>query len=455
MALFRVGMACLLASLCWPVLADFPTAKALFDQGEYALAKPRLEKMAELGHLEAQFLMSRIYADGLGVEADINRAYAWALIAREREHPAADRQYRTLRSKLDSRRDGKDTYTELNMRFGKEALYSNLYPNANRLVITGTQQVKPLRQSEPSYPSYLERSGIAAWAIVHYDINEDGRVDNAKVIASFPVGAISDAVLRAVEGWRFEPPRDLYGDTMRLEMLSHAFTVKAGVGSQTRRFQRDNQDYLEAIEAAAKADIAEYQYLFAILAENNLVRDQQPLNWHQRAAINGHPQAQYRLAQCLISGNGCDRDPSKAVNWLAIAADGGNPKAGYLLAKELLDSNNVDYDPKRAARYLETAALAEYMPAITDYAALLAMSDDPAIHNPEKAIRLAEQGRAIDANNPNLLSTLGVAFIEMGQQRRGESLLPQAIEEARRRNWVTANFEDLLLDYQTSMAGTQ
>jgi TPR repeat protein len=143
------------------------------------------------------------------------------------------------------------------------------------------------------------------------------------------------------------------------------------------------------------------------------------------------------------------------VNWLAIAADGGNPKAGYLLAKELLDSNNVDYDPKRAARYLETAALAEYMPAITDYAALLAMSDDPAIHNPEKAIRLAEQGRAIDANNPNLLSTLGVAFIEMGQQRRGESLLPQAIEEARRRNWVTANFEDLLLDYQTSMAGTQ
>lgn len=455
MALFRASLACLLAFYCWPVLADFPTAKALFDRGEYDLAKPRLKKLAELGHLESQFLMSQVYADGLGVEADINLAYAWALVAREREHPSADRQFRLLRNKLESRRDGKDTFTELNMRFGKDALYNNLYPNANRYVIGGIQQAKPIRQPEPSYPSYLERGGVSAWAIVHYDINEDGKVDNAQVVSAFPVDTISDAVLLAMKSWSFEPPRDIYGDTIRLEMQSHAFNVKASSGSLTRRFQRDNQDYLEAIEAAAKADIAEYQYLFAILAENNIVRRQQPLHWYQLAAVNGHPKAQYRLAQCLISGNGCDRDPSKAVNWLAIAADGGNPKAGYLLAKELLDSNNVDYDPKRAAHYLETAALADYMPAITDYAALLAMSDDPAIHNPEKAIRLAEQGRAIDANNPNLLSTLGVAFIEMGQQRRGESMLQQAIEEARRRNWVTTNFEDLLLDYQASMAGTQ
>ena len=70
-----------------------------------------------------------------------------------------------------------------------------------------------------------------------------------------------------------------------------------------------------------------------------------------------------------------------------------------------------------------------------------------------KAIRLAEQGRAIDANNPNLLSTLGVAFIELGQQGRGESMLRQALEEARSRNWTIQNFEDLLADYQTASAG--
>ena len=71
-----------------------------------------------------------------------------------------------------------------------------------------------------------------------------------------------------------------------------------------------------------------------------------------------------------------------------------------------------------------------------------------------QAIRLAEQGRTIDANNPNLLSTLGVAFIELGQQGRGESMLRQAVEEARKRNWTIENFEDLLADYQMAATDT-
>ena len=173
--------------------------------------------------------------------------------------------------------------------------------------------------------------------------------------------------------------------------------------------------------------------------------------WYLQAAINGFPAAQYRLAQCLVSGNGCDKDPSKAVNWLAISADSGDAKSAFLLAQELLDSNNVNYDPQKAAFYLEVAALKEYMPAITEYAALLAMTDNPALRDPQKAIRLAEQGRAIDANNPNLLSTLGVAFIELGQQSRGESMLKQALAEARKRNWTLQGFEDLLADYQVAV----
>ena len=46
----------LLCLLSWQAHADFPTAKALFEKQEYALAKPQLETLAELGHLEAQFL---------------------------------------------------------------------------------------------------------------------------------------------------------------------------------------------------------------------------------------------------------------------------------------------------------------------------------------------------------------------------------------------------------------
>ncbi|KKO48526.1 hypothetical protein VT06_11650 [Arsukibacterium sp. MJ3] len=452
MPLVRISLAWIAICFSWQTLADFPTAKSLFEKQEYQLAKPRLEKLAELGHLQAQFMVSSIYAEGLGTDIDINKAYAWSLIARERQHPEAEKQYLLLRSKLESRRDGKNTFTELNSKYGKDALYGSLYPIANRFVVGNAVKLQVINQSKPDYPSFFERGGVSAWAVVHYDINEDGNVENAKVIASFPIDGINEYVLKAVNNWRFEPPQDLYGDTMRLEMQSHTFQIKANQGTQTRRFNRESQEYIDAIAAAARAEFAEYQYLYAVLAESNIVKTENPLEWYQKAAINGNKTAQYRLAQCLIAGNGCDKDRSKAVNWLALAAEGGSPKAAYLLAQELLDSNNVNFDPRKAARYLELAALKEYMPAIADYASLLAMSDDPQIRNPNKAVSLAEQGRAIDPNHPDLLATLGVAFIELGQQSRGEAMLQQAINEAQKRNWVVANFEDLLLDYQTSVA---
>lgn len=447
MVQLRYGVILLLLTLSWQADADFPTAKALFEKQEYELAKPQLESLAELGHLEAQYLISRMYAEGLGVDADLNLAYAWTLIAREKNHPEADKQYRKLRTKLDSRLEGKEVYTSLNNQFGKTALEGNLYPSPNRYVATDAR-VKAIHQPEPDYPGYFERVGVFAWAIVHYDITEDGTTENATVVASFPVDAINEYVLEAVKSWRFEPPKDLYGDAKRLERQAYTFRIKSTGSAKGRKFDRENQEYLDAILAAAKAESGKYQYLYALLVENRIISAPDAMHWYLQAAINGYPPAQYRLAQCLVTGNGCDRDHSKAVNWLAISADSGDAQSAYLLAQELLDSNNVNYNPRKAAGYLETAALQEYMPAIAEYAALLAMSDDPTLRDPQKAIRLAEQGRAIDANNPNLLSTLGVAFIELGQQGRGESMLRQAVEEAKKRNWTSENFEDLLADYQ-------
>jgi uncharacterized protein len=429
-----------------PGLADFPTAKTLFEQAEYTLAKPQLETLAELGHVEAQFLLSRMYAEGLGVDTDLKLAYAWTLIAKNRDHPQADKQYRILRTKLDSRRAGKEVYTTLNNQYGKEALFDNLYPTPNRYV-TAERRLKAINKPEPDYPSYFNRIGVNAWAVVHFDVTEDGRVENTQVAATFPIDSINEFVLEAIKKWRFEPPKDIYGEPTRLEMQSQVFKVEHASGTQARKYQRENAEYLNAILAAAKAESARYQYLYAVLAENNIAEDAEPLHWYLQAAINGSKPAQYRLAQCLISGNGCNRDRSKAINWLHISADGGDAKAAYLLAQELLDSNNVNFDPRKAASYLEIAALKDYMPAITDYAELLAMSSDPVIRDPQKAIRLAEQGRAIDPNNPNLLSAIGIAFIELGQQGRGVSMLKQAVSEAKRRNWTVENFEGLLLDH--------
>src|SRR5690606_15719502 len=142
----------------------------------------------------------------------------------------------------ESRREGKAVYTALSNQFGKAALAANLYPSANRYV-SNDIRAKPLSAPEPEIPAYFELSGVSAWAVVHYDITEDGKVENANVVASFPIDGISEYVLEAVNAWRFEPPKDLYGDPMRLEMQSKTFRIKATSGSQTRKFQRDSQEY--------------------------------------------------------------------------------------------------------------------------------------------------------------------------------------------------------------------
>ncbi|MGI5310137.1 energy transducer TonB [Rheinheimera sp. WS51] len=442
----RYSLAFLWLTYSLPGLADFPTAKALFDQAEYALAKPQMETLAELGHVEAQYLLSRMYAEGLGVDPDLKLAYAWTLIAKDRDHPEADKAYRKLRTQLESRLEGKNVYNELNDKYGEQALFDNLYPVPNRFV-PAEHRLRSITKPEPDYPSYFNRIGVNAWAVVHYDIAEDGKVENIKVAAAFPIDSINQYVIDAMKQWRFESPKDIFGDPIRLEMQSQVFKLENSSGAKARKYQRESNEYIDAILAAANAESARYQYLYGILAENNIVTDPEPLSWYIKAAVNGSKSAQYRLAQCLISGNGCKLDRNKAINWLHISADGGDERSAYLLAQELLDRNNANFNPRKAASYLEIAALKEYMPAITDYAELLAMSSDPVIRDPQKAIRLAEQGRAIDSNNPKLLAAIGVAFIELGQKGRGLSMLKQALAEAKQRNWAYDSFETLLLDY--------
>lgn len=428
------------------VLADFGSAYKLFQQKEYDQALPQLQILAQLGHPQAQLLLSQCYEEGLGTDVDINKAYGWALTAKGMSQPGAAEKYVELRAKLESRRAGKQAYTEINGQYGELALKSNLYPTIHQ-VYRQPALVKPIRQDKPEYPNYYDRSGVAAWSVVTYDINENGQVENAKVALSFPTGSIDKFVLKAMEKWTFTPPRNSYGDAIRVDHQIHVFNMDKMV-TASRKFERENNEYISAIRAAAEANSAAQQYKFGLIAQAGLVKGEKPLPWYLKSAINGYAPAQFTIAQCLLSGSMCDKDSNKAINWLTYAAADGDPQASYLLSHQLLDSDNIQFDPERAAQYLERAAAKNYVPAIVEYASLLAMSDNPKLRNAEKAIALAEKGLEQDEDNPKLLSTIGVALIEQGKQERGEEMLEQAVDAAEDRNWATDNYRDLLNDYR-------
>lgn len=429
--------------------ADFASAQKLFEQQDYNASVPQLELMAKSGHAQAQYMLAQAYANGWAKPVDVYQAYAWTLIARESGSAEAGTLYSELRQKLPSRRDAKNTFASLDKEYGKVALQSNLLPS-NKYANSNPVFTVAKRLAQPEYPSSFKRTGIPAWAIVFYDINEAGRVENAHVALSYPQGAMDKYVLDAVSKWTFTPPKNGYGESLRLNHQIHAFSLDKVV-TATQKYKKDNAEYIAAIKDAADAGFAEYQYKYALLAHAGILKSEKALPWYLKSAVSGYALAQVSIAQCLFSGSLCDIDNNKGMNWLAKAADSGHAPSSFTLAQKLLNSDNIQFDPLRAAKYLKQASAKGYAPAIVEYSALLANSSLPEIRNPELAIQIAEQGLKKDDENPNLLASIATAKFELGKLDEARELLAEAIEHAESRGMDTTPFNELLESYQSDV----
>jgi periplasmic protein TonB len=57
----------------------------------------------------------------------------------------------------------------------------------------------------PVYPSEARAEGVEGHVVVRYDVDDQGRVLNARVVESSPGGVFDEAAVRAVSSWRFRP----------------------------------------------------------------------------------------------------------------------------------------------------------------------------------------------------------------------------------------------------------
>ena len=89
----RMGHALTLAALlavASPVFAaDLEDARDLMEAGEFEAARAQFEVLARSGNADAEELIGVMYALGLGVERDDERAFEWYLRASMKGHPGA------------------------------------------------------------------------------------------------------------------------------------------------------------------------------------------------------------------------------------------------------------------------------------------------------------------------------------------------------------------------------
>ncbi len=84
-----LAAAVLAAGLSAPALAEIETARDLMDAGRYPEAMEELLPASRAGNAEAEELIGVMYALGLGVERDEQRAFEWYLRAAMKGHPGA------------------------------------------------------------------------------------------------------------------------------------------------------------------------------------------------------------------------------------------------------------------------------------------------------------------------------------------------------------------------------
>ena len=74
-----------------PALAELEIARDLMEAGKFEQARHALWPAARSGNAEAEELIGVMYAMGLGVEQDFERAFDWYLRSAMKGHPGAQR----------------------------------------------------------------------------------------------------------------------------------------------------------------------------------------------------------------------------------------------------------------------------------------------------------------------------------------------------------------------------
>lgn len=85
----RLTYAIAFALMTGPLHAEIETARDLMDAKDYPAAMQELLPAARSGNAEAEELIGVMYALGLGVERDDERAFEWYLRASMKGHPGA------------------------------------------------------------------------------------------------------------------------------------------------------------------------------------------------------------------------------------------------------------------------------------------------------------------------------------------------------------------------------
>ena len=318
---------------------DFQEAMRLFCQE------------AERGNALAMYDLGRMWADGLGVEADPDAAREWyrkalnAFLSAEKELP-----------------ERKKTY--LQYRIGKMYLAGL---GTDQSYETAALWLDRAAEKSHKYAQYTLAGLYAKGQGVEKDLKHAFELYHASAIQGNPYASYEMAkMFRDGTGTKKsavqaeEHFQDAFSGFQVLEEQSHDDKLQYRLGQMLYQGIGTEGDEEEAVrywQQAAKLGNVNAQYALGKLWLDTGTGDvQQAAAWLEKAANAGNTSAQYVLAKLYLEGRLGEKDVEKAGKLFQKAAEQGNGFAAYRLGRLYLEGEEIPKDMVAAVWWLTEAA---------------------------------------------------------------------------------------------------
>jgi uncharacterized protein len=426
----------LLLSLCLSSVgarADLYTAAVAYKKQDYAEAFREFRELAELGQPRAQFNLAVMYANGEGTTVSYTSAHAWASLARANGDPNADALVVKLEPQLTP--TSLQISSQIQAEFGAASLNSRLMPRfLQGREYADRDPVRPSKPFIPTYPTEARMGGFQGEVYVEFLVAADGRARLPRILYAVPAGMFDSTVRDSVMRSSFLPAR--------VNGMPIAATVSTFYNFKLQNVTIDDYVGLEsrvkATLAKAEAGDASAQLMYAMMISGLPQLRQtydKALPWFLKAAQAGSPYAQYQIGTGLLQGRGCQCDTAKGDIWLEKAAQADQPDAQVTLAEHLLRDHPTPETVSGALIWLQRAAKNGNSSAKLYLAALLATSPQPNVHDPARALELADGIMKELHDDPSVWEVRAAANAARGDFKSAAKDQARAVKEAETLGW--------------------
>ncbi|MEL7252757.1 MAG: hypothetical protein AAGL23_01180 [Pseudomonadota bacterium] len=178
----------------------------------------------------------------------------------------------------------------------------------------------------------------------------------------------------------------------------------------------------ELLEIAVSGSDPEAQFYLANLlmtGDGVVPNPTRGLELMEASAENGFVAAQYELSKIFSKGDESPEDRAKALKWLTSAAEGGHPEGQFFLANALYNGLGVPVDKPEAMRWYRRAAEQGIPIAQRILGTAYMTGADSLDANPQEALRWLTS--AAQAGDPGAMFNLASAYGgDFGIQRNDE-----------------------------------